>query len=344
MASDRAQDLYEWLVANGEPAIDELIQARESEAYFLDFKRSSDNGGGPRLSTNDRKNLAKAISGFGNSEGGVIVWGVECSGTAGQGDVAQAKFPLQDAAAFRSRLEGIVSGCTVPGHERVVSHAIASGGTQGYVITYIPKSARAPHQTIRDQRYFMRAGSAFASVPHGVLEGMFGRRPQPRVFPTYVLSLPEVAENHVSLSCGISVYNEGPGMARDIYAVVTVLSEPGPNCSISRELPDEPNWVGGTVFDTRVSLASKDGYKIPPESFVQPIILNFDFARPIQSDLKVQVLVGCDGSAPFRHDWVNSCQDIDAAFAAVLNGELTDHAASQGLLGTPTEPSNDPVR
>ena len=201
-ASDRAHDLYERLVAAGEPAIDQLIQARESEAYFLDFKRSSNNGGGPGLSPNDRKNLAKAISGFGNSEGGVIVWGVDCAQIAGQGDVAQAKLPLPDAAAFRSRLEGIVSGCTVPGHERVVSHAIASAGTQGYVVTFIPKSARAPHQTIPDLRYFMRAGSAFAPVPHGVLEGMFGRRPQPRVFPNYVLGAPKVTENGVAVSCG----------------------------------------------------------------------------------------------------------------------------------------------
>ena len=146
MPNSRARNLYQRLVGGGQPVIDELIQARESEAYFLDFKRSSDNGGGPKLHTTDRKNLAKAISGFGNSEGGVIVWGVDCSETAGQGDVAQAKFPLHDATGFRARLEGIVSECTVPGHERVVSHAITSGATQGYVVTYIPKSVHAPHQ------------------------------------------------------------------------------------------------------------------------------------------------------------------------------------------------------
>ena len=343
MASSRARVLYERLVVYGESAIAELIDGRESEAYFLDFKRSSDNGCGPRLSTTDRKNLAKAISGFGNSEGGIIVWGVDCTGTAGQGDVPQEKFPLQDAAAFRARLEGIVSGCTVPGHEQVVSHALPSDGSKGYVVTYIPKSARAPHQTVPDSRYFMRAGSAFAPVPHGVLEGMFGRRPQPRVFPNYALGVPTVTESTVSVSCGISVYNEGPGVARDVYAVVTVLSQPGPNCSISLELPDRVNWIGGTAFGVRMSLVSKDGYKIPPESFAQPIIICAEFSRPFESDVKVQILVGCDGSAPFQGEWVNSHESIDEAFEAVINGRLTDHAASQRLLGVPTEPTNNAV-
>ena len=125
--------------------------------------------------------------------------------------------------------------------------------------------------------------------------------------------------------------------------MLTVVSEPGPNCRTSFQLPDPANWAGGTAFGVRLSLASKDGYKIPPESFAQPIIFHVDFSPPFESDLKVQILVGCDGSAPFRGDLVNSPEEIDATFEAVLNGELTDHAAVQSLLGIPSEPNNDPV-
>ncbi len=96
----RAEDLADRLRADGVSAIDALIDDRASEELFLDFKRSSDEGGGTKLSTTDRKNLAKAISGFGNSEGGVIVWGVDCSARADEGDVARAKVPLQDARRF----------------------------------------------------------------------------------------------------------------------------------------------------------------------------------------------------------------------------------------------------
>lgn len=337
MTSSRARDLYDRLVAEGERVIDELIHARESESFYLDFKRSSDNGTGQRLSTPDRKNLAKAISGFGNSEGGVIVWGVDCSASGGQTDVAQAKILLDDAAAFRARLEGIVSVCTVPVHQSVESHAIPSAGTRGFVVTHIPKSARAPHQTIPDQRYFMRAGSAFAPVPHGVLEGMFGRRPQPHVFPNYVLALPHIATNRatVSVSCGILVYNEGPGIARDVYVSVSVPSVPGPNCIFRCEVGDPKNWSGGTAFGIKMSLATNDDYKVPPETPAQPIILHADYSRPFERELRVQILVGCEGSTPTRAEWVTSHELIEAAFSAIIDGRLTDHAATRGLLGVP---------
>jgi hypothetical protein len=76
---DRCREIYERIVTQGKAAIEGFIADRRAEELFLDFKRSSNNGSEPRLSDNDRKNLAKAISGFGNSEGGVIVWGVDCS-------------------------------------------------------------------------------------------------------------------------------------------------------------------------------------------------------------------------------------------------------------------------
>lgn len=70
---ERAQELFERIKTQGKPAIEEFILTQKAEELFLDFKRSADNGTGRSLNQNDRKNLAKAISGFGNSEGGVVV-------------------------------------------------------------------------------------------------------------------------------------------------------------------------------------------------------------------------------------------------------------------------------
>ena len=88
------EDIFERIIKGGENEIDEFIITRESEELFLDFKRSADDGDGQRLHQKDRENLAKAISGFGNSEGGVIVWGVDCSKTENSADVAHAKYRL----------------------------------------------------------------------------------------------------------------------------------------------------------------------------------------------------------------------------------------------------------
>lgn len=181
----RAEDLFERLSTQGEAAIDALIEDRQSEELFLDFKRSTDNGIGRRLHDTDRKNLGKAISGFGNSEGGVIVWGVDCRERSEVGDVAAAKVHIVNPKRFVSSLEGAVSGCTIPPHPDVRHAAVESSEpNNGFVVTYIAKSYLAPHQCVQPLQYYVRAGSNFTPTLHGVLAGMFGNNRNRRCFTT----------------------------------------------------------------------------------------------------------------------------------------------------------------
>lgn len=106
----RAEELFDRLRLQSEAAVDAMIADRQSEELFLDFKRSADNGAGDKLHQNDRQNLSKALSGFGNSEGGVIVWGVDCRNQKNSGDVAQCKVPIDNPRRFKSWLEAAVSG------------------------------------------------------------------------------------------------------------------------------------------------------------------------------------------------------------------------------------------
>lgn len=145
---DRCREIFERIIAGGKQAIEDFIADRKAEELFLDFKRSSNNGATPRLSDTDRKNLAKAISGFGNSEGGVVVWGVDCSRDVDGADVAREEFPLENPQRFASLLQGVISGCTVPPHSGVENDVIEAGAGKGFVITLIPKSDFAPHQML----------------------------------------------------------------------------------------------------------------------------------------------------------------------------------------------------
>ena len=122
----RAEDLFQKLIYFGEDAIDEFIINRQTEELFLDFKQAVSSGKNfTTLHRDDRKNLAKAISGFGNSEGGVIIWGVECSRDVEAGDVAQAKVKVQNVHRFLSWIENAISGCTIPSHNKVRNHVIS---------------------------------------------------------------------------------------------------------------------------------------------------------------------------------------------------------------------------
>ena len=177
MIVGRAEDIFEKIKKAGEQSIDEFIIDRKSEELFLEFKRSADNGSSSKLNDKDREHLAKAISGFGNSEGGVIVWGIDCSKDKDHADVARSKCPIQNVKRFVSWLEGIVSSCTVPPHAKVQHHDVIIDGKtgNGFVVTLIPKSNHAPHQVVvyGKYHYYIRAGSNFVPTPHAVLAGMF---------------------------------------------------------------------------------------------------------------------------------------------------------------------------
>lgn len=55
----RAEDLFARLKAGGLAALDKLIDDREPESLFLDFKGSKDPGTGQKLYPDDSKNVSK---------------------------------------------------------------------------------------------------------------------------------------------------------------------------------------------------------------------------------------------------------------------------------------------
>ena len=303
----RAEDLYERLKDEGEAAIDQMILDRESESFFLDFKRSSDGGEGRKLADEDRRNLAKALSGFGNSEGGVIIWGVDCS-TAPQdcdhADVARAKFPLADVDRFKSWLEGAVSGCAVPPHPSVEHLAIKIGeGPLGFVASLIPQSKDMPHQVIlnikEQYRYYIRVGSDFVPAPHGILAGMFGRRPQPHLLCNHWSDGNIVVGDTLQSNLSMTLRNKGLGIATGPYLQLTIWSKPGRNCSIRVDnAEDEADWQRWCTLGTQFVAMGQPHVRIPPGFNRTPFILRLSLQPPFENELRIEGICGCNEGPP----------------------------------------------
>lgn len=297
----RAEDLFTRLKDAGLTEIDGLIADRQSEELFLDFKQSADKGEGSRLHDDDRKNLGKALSGFGNSEGGIIIWGVDCRPNATVGDVAARKVPIENPRRFKSWLEGAVSGCTVPPHPMVQHHAIESDSGRGFVVSYIAKSALAPHQCLKPSlQYYIRAGSDFVPTPHAVLLGMFGRRPQPFVFPMWVLGPAEIHKmadlniSGVRCSLGIQLGSHGPGTARDLYMNVHVI-EPQGNTQ-QWMTPNDKDWRSNLMYGKMMQIISLEAFRLTPQAAAQPVTLTMVFAPPFDTDFRYKIIFGYEGS------------------------------------------------
>lgn len=321
----RAEDIFEKIIKDGEIAINEFILARKSEELFLDFKRSSDNDSGRMLHQNDRENLAKAISGFGNSEGGVIVWGIDCSKDIDHADVAHTKYTIQNVKRFVSWLEGVVSGCTVPPHTKVQHHYIVlNNKDEGFVATLIPKSDHAPHQVAVhgkfQYQYYIRAGSNFERTPHAVLAGMFGRRPQPHVFHKFIIGPAElINEKEIKIQVGFMIHNQGPGIASDLFMNVMVISTPSDNCKLLFAPTDPNNWMGQFAFARQMSVISKPDVRLAPESFIQPFVMYLFLAPPYSKKLKIDGICGCGQSPSYKFRLENDSSTIDKLYNDFLD-------------------------
>lgn len=310
----RCNDLFDRIVDGGKEAIEQFIADRESERFFLDFKRASNNGRDAHLTDIDRNNLAKAISGFGNSEGGVIVWGVDCSRNIDGSDVARFEVPIENPRRFCSQLEDAVSGCTIPPHTSVESIVVMAEEESGFVVTLIPSSNSAPHQTISKNQYYVRTGSSFAPTPHSVLAGMFGRRPQPHVFHNFNLALAGWHNDTLKVSIGLVIYNEGPGIASDVFSIVTAHTVAGPNCHFQFEPQQNLGWSGMWAYDRRMTLISPPDFRLPPGAPVSPLTIYLSLRPPFDEPLKIVGSVGSGQSVPYDFVIENNSEAISTQY------------------------------
>lgn len=322
----RASDLFDTIINKGEKAIDEFIHSRKTEELFLDFKRSSDNGSGGRLSLNDRNNFAKAVSGFGNSEGGIIVWGVDCSRDNSGAGVARIKFPVEDAPKFASWLNSAVSGVTIPPHTSVQNEPILIDGERGFVITLIPKSVHTPHQVIGKKQYYIRAGSDFLPTPHDVLAGMFGRRPQPHVIHQFIVGPIEVVGKIIQCNIGFALKNIGPGIASDVFITLMTWYQIGRNCQVELKPSDLDKWDAHFSFGTHVSMISKSDMRLPPDALWSPLTLILRIQPPFEEKLSIEGTVGSSYGRSYKFKFENTPESISQIYAechkAHSNGTL----------------------
>jgi len=171
----RAEDLFQSINLE---SIVRFVEDGQEEHLHLDFKTAD-----PRLSRDDRKNLAEAVSGFANSDGGVIVWGVDArSGGPDGADLARQLKPIDPLSVFMGQVNSMTGEAANPTVDGVKHRPflVSEEEDRGYAATLIPASDSGPHMAkLGHDRYFKRSGSRFVRMEHFDIEDMFGRRKKP---------------------------------------------------------------------------------------------------------------------------------------------------------------------
>lgn len=182
-----SRELFEQIVADGWAGLAQMVLDHRQESLHLEFKEKD-----PKTTTLDevvKGRVAKAMSGFANVEGGVLLIGIRGKPpSAKEPDCADEVVPIQDVSRFHDELGRHLIEFTSPtigGVTTVVIADPANPGT-GVVAMYVPDSLGKPHRatggpaTVRD-RYYMRTDANTAIMPHSLLAALFAQTTPPRL-------------------------------------------------------------------------------------------------------------------------------------------------------------------
>lgn len=183
-------------------AIKRLVGATppEFETEWRDFK------GAAQISDQDeKKTWSKALAGFANTQGGVLIWGVDArKDQATEIDAACGLSLVKNPFALKSRLNELHHQATEPPVLDVEIEAYSIPGTdKGFVICFIPESPFRPHRAEHAERqYYIRVGDDFIVPCVSHLRNLFF--PQSRC-----LLVPELKAHCAVENGGTSYHIEG---------------------------------------------------------------------------------------------------------------------------------------
>jgi predicted HTH transcriptional regulator len=196
----------------GESALDYFVIEGREETLHLEFKTLSSNNG---LNRDDRKMIAKAICGFCNAEGGLLIVGVETKRVDGI-DIATKLRPVRELSRLQNLIKAAVPEMLSPQHNGITVESVACAATpdQGYVLVSVPHSDNRPHMSLSEQRYFRRGSDGTRVLEHGeVRELMFAGREGALAIRCGILPGPSMADLRFDLKLAL-ILHTGRGSVR----------------------------------------------------------------------------------------------------------------------------------
>jgi len=290
--------------------VQRLIDDERAEDLHIEFKRKA-NRATPKPDRADYAEFSKALSGFANSAGGILLWGVGTTKKDGR-DIATDREPIVDYASFAARLQDGLLAAVEPSVDGVRIETIASADPRvGYVKCLVPPSGRIPHRASADHEYYKRSGDDFYKLEHFDIADMFGRPPVPRLKVGLTIVQGGMIggggqDKHLGRAL-LTIRNEGRGSARSPYLSVT-LSE-------AYAFPD-----GGRI--TRQHSNSRRFIYAPPDLVIHP---GFEHEAPefrvytdilrgreivLPPDLLVEYELGSEHMQPVAGKFVVSGREI----------------------------------
>jgi len=260
--------------------VERFVEEERWEDVHLEFTHAP-NG----LDQGARRKLARALSGFANSDGGVLIWGVIAGKREDDVDVACDLKPIKDLPKFISCLNSHTGQAVSPFVDGVDHKLIRVDNKTGYAKTIVPRSDTGPHMAKSGEyRYYKRSGDSFYKMEHFEIEDMFGRRPKP-VLSLFTKmgrgSVPEGMDARTVAAAVITVGVENSG--RGIARFVSLWLRPEPTFGVDRWKYDWSEYRSSSI-----SLGFKSSH-VRPKGEHEGVCFGADPALAIHPDSRCPV-------------------------------------------------------
>lgn len=176
-------------------------------------------------SKDDKKNFAKLLSAFANSDGGIVIWGITARKNSDGIDCSTGIILIKNLKQVLAKLNEYTGEFVSPIVNRVEHKLIELSSNEGVIATIIPVSDSGPHMAkAGENRYYKRSGDSTYVMEHFDIEDMFGRRRKPVLeLSTFIKSgITTSSGNKINRECiiVIGIKNNGRGIAK--YPSITL--------------------------------------------------------------------------------------------------------------------------